>query len=306
MAGGHRHAVSGIVLLDKPKGLSSNQALGRTKRIFGQKKAGHTGTLDPMATGLLVVCLGHATRMCAHLMDADKAYAAKVHLGVVTDTEDAEGQVIATHPVPKLTPEALDLVLEKFRGEILQVPPMYSALKHKGERLYEIARRGETIERPPRKATIHALKVVDWALDDPICPGFSLEVSCTKGTYIRSLVRDIGQSLGCGAHLSQLVRTKATPFSLADAHPLDALEQMSLDDAMACVLPMKAAVPHWPVVALDAKQWEDFRHGRFVGLGEGFDQGSTAQWVVVESDGRCVGLAHLTGDVLQPRSVFDA
>lgn len=304
MATGPTPSPTGIVLVDKPQGMTSNQVLGRIKRLYGQKKAGHTGTLDPMATGLLIVCLGHATKVSAHLLDADKAYEARVHLGVVTDTEDAEGQVVARHSVQGLTPSKVAAVLERFKGPIQQVPPMYSALKHEGERLYALARRGKTIEREARKVTIYELTASNWALDDPTAPGFSLHVHCSKGTYIRSLVRDIGEALGCGAHLSALRRTASTPFELIQAQTLEALDGMAEDQRMQVMLPITSALPHWPKIAIDAQALADFQQGRFIDWMEQETKAARGQWVFVMFDDVCLGLAEITDQGLQPRSVF--
>ena len=301
-----QHAVSGLLILDKPIGLTSNQALGRVKRIFGVKKAGHTGTLDPMATGLLVICLGHATRVAAHLMNADKAYQARAHLGVITDTEDALGQVIERHVVPSLTPSQVEAVLNQFIGEIDQVPPMYSALKHQGKRLYALARLGQEVDRPARRVTIRSLTVTDWHLDDSGQPGFEMAVACSKGTYIRSLVRDIGQSLGCGAHLSALRRTAALPFDIDQAVSLDALEGMSLAEAQSALLPIEAALPDWAQISITPMQQADFSHGRAFAIDSVACEVSEGQWVCVMAQGVCIGFGQISDETLQPRAVFSA
>ena len=248
---------SGILLLDKPRGLTSNAALGRAKRILGIKKAGHTGTLDPMATGLLVLCFGEATKVSGFLLDADKAYRAEATLGVTTDSEDAEGQILEERPVPDLEKAALETVLDRFRGPIDQVPPMHSALKHQGKRLYELARQGETVERPPRQVTIHSLELLDWTT-----PKLSLNVRCSKGTYIRSLVRDIGEVIGCGAHLSALRRTESAPFSLDNAITLETLNEMTAEEARALLLPPDQALLHLPEVHLDPIQSNRLNQGQ--------------------------------------------
>lgn len=240
---------SGILLIDKPKGLTSNAALGRAKRVLGIKKAGHTGTLDPMATGLLALCFNEATKVSGFLLDADKAYIAEATLGVTTDSEDAEGEVIERHPVPTLEEADIEQVLARFRGSIEQVPPMYSALKHKGERLYDMARRGETIERPARAITIHELTLLGYE-----SPKLHLAVQCSKGSYIRSLVRDIGQALGCGAHLSALRRTYSAPFRLADAVSLDTLDGLDPEQARALLQPADTALAHLPEIRLEPQQ----------------------------------------------------
>ncbi|TVQ37743.1 MAG: tRNA pseudouridine(55) synthase TruB [Wenzhouxiangella sp.] len=241
--------VSGILLLDKPSGLTSNAVLGRAKRILATKKAGHTGTLDPMASGLLVLCFGEATKVSGFLLDADKAYEAEATLGVTTDSEDAEGEVIERREVPPLTRDDVESVLGSFRGPIMQVPPMHSALKYKGQRLYELARRGEEVERPARAITIHELSLTGFE-----SPRLQLTVTCTKGTYIRSLVRDIGEALGCGAHLSALRRTLSAPFALANAHTLDELDGLDVEAARALLLPADVALAHLPGLDLDPEQ----------------------------------------------------
>ena len=258
---------NGILLLDKPSGITSNAALGRAKRILGIKKAGHTGTLDPMASGLLVLCFGEATKVSAFLLDADKAYEAELQLGVETDSEDAEGEVIAEHDVPALEESTIETVLEQFRGPIEQIPPMHSALKHKGQRLYELARRGETVERPPRSVTIHELTLLKLN-----SPKLRVDVRCSKGTYIRSLARDIGQSLGCGAHLSGLRRTLSEPFHVDAAISLEALNELDRDQARALLLPPDRALEHLPEVRLDEDQVRRVRLGqKLAGLHEPHD-----------------------------------
>lgn len=248
---------AGILLLDKPVGVTSNAALGQAKRVLGIRKAGHTGTLDPMASGLLALCFGEATKVAGFLLDADKTYLAEATLGVVTDSEDAEGEVIARHPVADLDINDIETVLDRFRGPIQQVPPMHSALKHKGQRLYELARRGEQVERPPRPVTIHELTLVHFE-----SPRLGLAVRCSKGTYIRSLVRDIGQALACGAHLSALRRTYSAPFQLVDAITLDELNTLYQTAARRLLRPADTALTHLPAVELDATQATRLRQGQ--------------------------------------------
>src|SRR5690625_4489183 len=216
----------GILLLDKPLGLSSNQALGRARRALGIRKAGHAGTLDPMASGLLVLCFGQATKVAGYLLEADKRYEATVRLGVSTDSGDAEGAVLESRPVPDFSADEIEAVLDKFRGAIEQTPPMYSALKRKGKRLYELARQGKTVERKQRAVTIHALTLTDFSENE-----LQLTVHCSKGTYVRSLAMDIGRALGCGAHLTALRRAASQPFELAAAVSLDGLEALAEDAA---------------------------------------------------------------------------
>ncbi len=253
----------GIMLVDKPKGISSNAALSRAKRVVGIRKAGHAGTLDPMASGLLVLCFGQATKVAGFLLEADKRYLAHVQLGVSTDSEDAEGQVIDRRPVPDLDDEAVEAVLERFRGPIQQVPPMYSALKHQGRRLYELARKGEQVERPPRSVVIHQLSLIERRTER-LC----LDVHCSKGSYIRSLARDIGAAIGCGAHLNGLRRTASSPFDIEDAVELEAFESLTPEQARALLMPADHALKHLPAVELDEHLARRILHGqRLTALG---------------------------------------
>lgn len=252
-----RSHTGGILLVDKPEGLSSNAVLSRAKRIVGIRKAGHAGTLDPMASGLLVLCFGQATKVAGFLLDADKRYRAEVQLGVSTDSEDAEGTVIARERVPALDDAALEAVLERFRGPIEQVPPMYSALKHQGRRLYELARKGEQVERKPRSIVIHRLSLIERSAER-LC----LDVHCSKGSYIRSLARDIGAAIGCGAHLSALRRTSSAPFDVGEAVALEALESLSGEQAQALLMPADQALEHLPAVELDGQLAGRVLHGQ--------------------------------------------
>ncbi|OOG22208.1 tRNA pseudouridine(55) synthase TruB [Thioalkalivibrio denitrificans] len=244
-----RRDVHGIVLLDKPEGYTSNQALQRVKYLFRARKAGHTGSLDPLATGLLPLCFGEATKVSGFLLDADKHYRTRCRLGITTETGDAEGVVLRERPVPVLDAATIESALEAFRGPIRQVPPMYSALKHEGQRLYDLARRGEEVERAPRDVTIHELTCLS-ATEDSL----ELDVRCSKGTYIRTLVEDIGERLGCGAHVVELRRLGLSPF---EAPAMVTLEQIEAragegDAALDALLtPIDAALVHWPAVTLD-------------------------------------------------------
>jgi len=245
-----------VLLLDKPPGLSSNAALQKARWLFNAEKAGHTGTLDPMATGLLPVCFGEATKFSGALLDADKTYEATVRLGVVTDTCDAEGRVLATSAV---TSSAADVqaVLERFTGEIEQVPPMYSALKREGKPLYELARQGIEVARAPRRVTIHAIAWLAGQGDT-----FDIRVACSKGTYIRTLAADIGDALGCGAHLSALRRTRVGALTLVDAVGLEAIEALSAAARDALLCPIDALLVDLPVLQLNTEQAADLLQGR--------------------------------------------
>ncbi|NOY67078.1 MAG: tRNA pseudouridine(55) synthase TruB [Gammaproteobacteria bacterium] len=243
--------IDGIILLDKPKGLSSNQALQKVKGIFFAQKAGHTGSLDPLATGMLPICFGEGTKVSGYLLDADKRYRLTCQFGVKTNTGDAEGEVISRRDVPKLDQKQIERILKQFTGPIEQIPPMFSALKHEGERLYTLARKGIEVERKPRSVTIHEIVFIDYK------DGFlELEVACSKGTYIRTLVEDIGEQLGCGAHVTELRRLAAGPFQ--DPDKMVSLEQLQqikdetpeqLDDFL---MPIDSALMHWPDVQLNA------------------------------------------------------
>lgn len=247
-----RRDVDGIVLLDKPAGMSSNQALQRIKRLFRARKAGHTGSLDPLASGMLPVCLGEATKMAAFLLDSDKTYRFRMHVGGQTSTGDAEGEVIAEGP-PLSGEEQLHRALERLRGPILQVPPMYSALKHEGQRLYRLARAGQEVERVARQVSIHELVVEQF---DPRRP--LLRVRCSKGTYIRTLAEDIARLAGTVAHVAELRRLAVAPFREASMHTLEALETLAGSAAEArldaLLRPVDAAIESWPALELTARQ----------------------------------------------------
>lgn len=225
--------LDGVLLLDKPEGLSSNQALQRAKRILNAQKAGHTGTLDPFATGLLVCCLGRATKISAAMLEADKAYDAVLRFGEETDSGDLTGHIVRRVPPEQVavSRDALEATLARFRGPIEQVPPMISALKRDGKPLYEYARQGLEVERAPRAITIHALDIVSCTPHEA-----RLRVWCSKGTYVRTLAQDIGRELGCLAHLSALRRTEVGPFSIEQAVSLDSLE--ALDQPASAVIPL--------------------------------------------------------------------
>lgn len=242
--------VSGILLLDKPAGMSSNFALQKVKRLFNANKAGHTGSLDPIATGVLPICLGEATKVSGYLLDSDKGYNVTVKLGVRTASADIEGEVIETRPVPDITDERLNTVLQSFVGEIQQTPPMYSALKVDGQPLYKLARQGIEVERKSRKVTIYSIELLGKRADE-----LDLAVLCSKGTYIRTLSEDIGEMLGCGAHVSVLRRSIAGSFKLAETVTLDELEKYSETESYEALdkllMPVESALEGWPGVTLN-------------------------------------------------------
>jgi tRNA pseudouridine55 synthase len=238
--------VNGVLLLDKPLGFSSNQALQKVKWLFSAAKAGHTGTLDPLATGLLPICLGEATKFAQYVTDADKTYFATVKLGVTTNTGDAEGEVLVTSPV-NVTQSQFAQACQQFIGEISQIPPMYSALKHEGKPLYEYAREGVDIARQARLITIKNI-VLDTFLGDTA----QITVTCSKGTYIRTLAEDIGAALGCGAHLIGLRRTETAGYLLKQAVTIEQLEVLPIEARDALLLPVDSAIESLPKVILNA------------------------------------------------------
>ena len=240
--------LSGILLLDKAVGATSNAALQEVKRLFHARKAGHTGNLDPLASGLLPICFGEATKMSAFLLDSDKRYRGTIKLGVCTSTADAEGEITQTQPVENITEARVREVFAQFTGPIEQVPPMHSALKHNGQPLYKLAREGIEIERRPRQITIFALELLRAEGDE-----LDVDVHCTKGTYIRTLAEDIGRALGCGAHLAALRRTGAGPFDIEDALTLERLSALAEEGLPAldrCLLPLETALADRPAVSL--------------------------------------------------------
>ncbi len=255
--------VDGVLLLDKAQGMSSNDALQKARRLFSAAKGGHTGTLDPLATGLLPLCFGEATKFSADLLDADKTYEAELQLGVSTDSGDAEGVVTATAEV-NVTPADIARVLPQFTGDILQVPPMHSALKRDGRPLYELARQGITVDREARPVTIHAIELLEFAGSR-----LRLSVSCSKGTYIRVLAQDIGAALGCGAHLTALRRTRVGDLVLDGAMTLAQIDSIEEGARIACLRPVDALLQSLPRIDLSGEAEQRFSHGNPVDLPEG-------------------------------------
>jgi len=249
--------VHGVLLLDKPAGMSSNQAVQRVRRLLQARKAGHTGTLDPFATGMLPICLGEASKTAAWMLDSAKAYAATALFGSATSTGDLEGEVIEQCELPATDAAGLRSVLEEFLGRIRQVPPMYSALKHQGQPLYRLARAGQEVEREAREVTIHALELLRW---EP--PLMEFRLRCSKGTYVRTLAEDIARRLGSCAHLQALRRLEVEPFSAVDLVTLEQLEALAdAGRSDACLLPVDAGLPHWPLLRLAAEEARRFRQG---------------------------------------------
>ena len=281
-----RDLVDGVLLLDKPVGLSSNDALIRAKRIVNAKKAGHTGTLDPFATGLLPLCFGEATKFSQDLLEADKTYLADVHLGVTTTTGDTEGEVVETLPVD-VTPERIEAALAQLRGPIMQVPPMYSALKRDGKALYEYAREGIVLEREARPVTIHALEMLAYE-----APMLTIRVTCSKGTYVRVLGEDIGKLLGCGAHLNALRRTQVGALTIAGMVTLEALQAHAAP--LSLLAPVDALLSTFPAVELTAELAARFLNGQRLALNrEAVALPEQQGRVRVYHDGKLLGTAVL-------------
>ncbi|MEN9315315.1 MAG: hypothetical protein RIS35_1708 [Pseudomonadota bacterium] len=310
-----RDCIDGLLLLDKPSGMTSNDALIRARRLFNARKAGHGGTLDPMASGLLPVAFGEATKFVGDALGADKTYLAEVTFGIVTETGDAEGAVVTQRPVA-VTRERLAGIASGFVGEILQVPPMYSALKRDGKPLYEYARAGLNVERAPRKVTIHTIELLEAdAVEgrEAGSPGSFravLRVACSKGTYIRTLAEDLGEALGCGAHLSGLRRERVGSAGLQSAVSLAALESMDPAARMSCLLPLDLLLGDLPRIALDDDFARRFLHGQRLRLaphGDSVRHPSGAQRRVRVYGGRALlGVATLDDGLLVPQRLVGA
>lgn len=290
---GHQNLrrVNGILLLDKPAGLTSNAALQAVKKMYAARKAGHTGSLDPLATGLLPLCFGEATKVSGFLLDADKHYQVTCKFGEQTSTGDAEGEVINQRPLDGLNEKQLLKALESFRGDIEQIPPMYSALKHKGERLYKLARQGVEVERKARQVSIFELELVSFK-----SPVAQLRVHCTKGTYVRTLVEDIGELLGCGAHVTGLRRNGVGPFDDTNMIDMDGLEAVAADGHHALdklLLPMESGLSQWPDVRLTGDAAFYLRQGQPVLV----PKAPTTGWVrLYEGENLFLGMGEILDD----------
>ncbi|MDO7506628.1 tRNA pseudouridine(55) synthase TruB [Acinetobacter baumannii] len=279
-----RRHISGVFLLNKPLGLSSNAALQKVRWLYRAQKAGHTGALDPLATGLLPICLGEATKFSHYLLDSTKRYQTTVRLGQTTTTGDVEGDILQERPIPVLSKELIEQTLEKFRGDIQQVPPMYSALKKEGKPLYELARKGIEIEREARLVTIYALELIEFTENS-----ITLDVTCSKGTYIRVLGEDIGEALGCGGHLTMLHRIQTGHFELIPSYTIEYLESLTEEQREALLLPVYAPIDHFLKIQVPEGREKYFCNG----LESNIDHSAEAE-VLVFSDERCLGLAEIT------------
>ncbi len=293
--------ISGILNIDKPQGWTSHDVVAKVRRLSGQKRVGHAGTLDPMATGVLLVCLGQATRVSEYLMRGRKVYRATVYLGLSTDTYDAEGKVTARAPEVNVTLSQLEEALSALVGRIGQTPPMYSALKHRGTPLYKLARQGKTIERKPRTVEIYEIKLLDWS-----SPILTIEVACSPGTYLRSLAHDLGQRLGYGAHLSSLIRLASGHFTLDEAIGLDALSEAFATGRWAeLIYPLDEALLDFEAITFGSQAERQIRFGQQV-------QGpkpslSSSLCRAYSTEGKLIALLHYDAQtgLWQPKKVFD-
>ncbi|MCF6252884.1 MAG: tRNA pseudouridine(55) synthase TruB [Methylococcaceae bacterium] len=289
--------IHGILLLDKRLGVSSNRVLQEVKRLFNANKAGHTGSLDPLATGLLPLCFGEATKVSAMMLDDNKRYQVVIKLGIMTDTGDAEGKVIEKKPVPELSLAEIESCLHSFTGEIDQVPPMYSALKHNGRKLYELAREGKTIERKARRITIFELKLLHTTADS-----LKLDVFCSKGTYIRSLAEDIGHYLGCGGTVTELRRTQAGQFNIEHAFTIEQLQEMDFEALTNCLIEVDKPLETIPAIELSTKQARLVKHGQQIETEVEANQGMVRMY----SEQVFLGLGEmLLNGKLVPKKIFN-
>jgi tRNA pseudouridine55 synthase len=301
----HFRKLDGILLLDKPQGLSSNQALQRVRHLFRAEKAGHTGSLDPLATGLLPICFGEATKIAGNLLGARKAYDTVARLGITTDTDDAEGMPLRERPVARYDITTIDTALRDLTGRIMQRPPIYSALKRGGEPLYAKARRGESIEIEPRQVDVHAFELLsEQDLLDGDAPQLRLHVECGSGTYVRSLVRDLGEALGCGAHVAELRRLWVDPFRDPRMWTLESLQALAERDAHcleACLLPIEVGLVGHRRLELTEEAVRRFDQGQRLHL----NSEAPGECAVFDPKGRARGLALIddTG-LLCPQRVF--
>jgi tRNA pseudouridine55 synthase len=289
--------VHGIFLLDKPEGYSSNQAVQKVRWLFDARKAGHTGSLDPLATGMLPICLGEASKTAGFMLDASKTYLASARFGRATATGDIEGEVVSETPVPDLSEPDIRRVFQYFQGSIEQVPPMYSALKHQGQPLYKLARAGQEVERMPRKVTIHSLELLSW-----VSPMMEFRLQCSKGTYVRTLAEDLAAALGSCAHLQALRRLEVEPFPEAGMHSLQKLEQAAREEKQdSLLLPLDAGLDGWPVVVLENEACTRFTNGNPAAVKEPH----SGNVRVFGHDGQILGLGEVRPDgKVHPKRVF--
>ncbi|MBT8128855.1 MAG: tRNA pseudouridine(55) synthase TruB [Gammaproteobacteria bacterium] len=296
--------ISGVLLLDKRAGITSNKALQEIKNLYHAAKAGHTGSLDPLATGMLPICLGEATKISAFLLDADKRYRVQCRLGITTTTGDADGEIVENRECAGITMDTINTVVPQFTGTISQIPPMYSALKHQGERLYKLAREGVEVERKPR--TVEIYELLAQSFQDEV---LELEVDCSKGTYIRTLVEDIGESLGCGAHVRQLRRLSVGPFesgmvTIDELRAVaDSAGERDLDALDSYLLPIDSGIADWPDVHLDPDAAFYMRQGQAIQV----PHAPTEGWVRIYDQTRFLGVGEIQDDGrVAPRRMIQA
>ena len=292
--------ITGIVIVDKPTGRSSNHVLQQIKRLFDAKKAGHTGSLDPLATGVLPICLGEATKVSSYLLDSDKRYHFTCQLGVITDSGDSDGKVLTTSSIPDFTEQDLLDLIPKFIGEQHQVPPMYSALKYQGQPLYKLARQGIEVERKSRLITLYDIQLLSYTEDT-----ITLDVRCSKGTYIRTLVEDIASELGCGGHVTMLRRVEAAGYQQQQALTVEQFEQLAeqglqaLDDVL---LPTENALPSWPSVVATEEMVTALRFGQTIKVEQDFE---SANIRLFDENQQFIGLGEMSQEgIVAPKRVF--
>ncbi|KOR32270.1 hypothetical protein TI05_08345 [Achromatium sp. WMS3] len=301
---GQRHKngrnITGILLLNKPIGITSNTILQQVKRLYKAQKVGHTGSLDPLATGMLPLCFGEATKISTYLLDADKHYQVRVRLGITTTTADMEGDIVETAPWQHISKIQIRNLLKNFEGEIEQLPPMYSAVKHKGERLYNLARQGIEVERTPRRITIYSVKLLEW---EP--PEFDLDLRCSKGTYVRTLAEDLGKLAGCGAHVNALHRVGVGPYQEANMVSTEAIEaaaRTSLEALDALLLPIETALEHWPELRVSEASAFYLKQGQAVLIPKTPTQGLVRLFT---KSGIFLGIGNITDDgKVQPKRIL--
>lgn len=294
-------SINGILLLDKPKGITSNQALQTTKQLFSASKVGHTGSLDPLATGLLPLCFGEATKFSQFLLNADKTYQVSARLGFKTNTGDAEGEVIESREIAHYTRDQLESVLSYFRGSISQIPPMFSALKHKGQPLYKLARRGIVVERNPRTVSIHRLSLQDSGDDVSL---LNLEIKCSKGTYIRTLIGDIGDALGCGAYVHALRRLGVANYHAEQMVSLEKLKTLSQTERYQKLLSLDSLLKEWPALKISQAAAYYLYRGQAILLPNLPKQGLLR--LLLQESGRFIGIGEISEDGrVAPRRLVD-
>jgi tRNA pseudouridine55 synthase len=292
--------ITGIVIVDKPTGRSSNHVLQQIKRLFDAKKAGHTGSLDPLATGVLPICLGEATKVSSYLLDSDKRYHVTCQLGVITDSGDSDGKVLTTSSIPDFTEQNLLDLIPKFIGEQHQVPPMYSALKYQGQPLYKLARQGIEVERKSRLITIYDIQLLSYTEDT-----ITLDVRCSKGTYIRTLVEDIASELGCGGHVTMLRRVEAAGYQQQQALTVEQFEQLAEQGPQALdnvLLPTENALPSWPSVVATEEMVTALRFGQTIKVEQDFE---SANIRLFDENQQFIGLGEMSQEgIVAPKRVF--